>query len=1115
MSFFRRCVLQPAAFLVPFCLPFLVRGDGSPPPPDPIPLQRVWLTPDGVARAMERARQGLLVKMPRDDFEALVRRAAQAEAARKNPPRLVSASYQAQLTDGGLAGSWEWTVVYSAAGPGLLPLTPLNLALQPPSRLIPPHPTLKSPQLTPLHPAPGQPSGSRDAFIGDFDGHKPSLLIDSPGEYSVTAGWSARAEVRPEGLQFDLEFPPSPAAVLELDLPADKVPVVDGGASGPDAANDPNLRKWTIPCGGRSQIVLFIRSADQTPVVRAGLEATQVLSPDGLDATYAFSLKSLHQGVRDLVFEGDPVLRPYTVEAPGLDRWDAGAGRLTVHLLAPLEEGTVRIRCAGPLAGPMRGPGPVVWTSPKMRLLQSINGGETLVLKVHPDLRVTDLESGAFRLQEAATETGADGRTDWQRLTLLGGGLAEGGRPQLKLRPYAVEFRARQLAWWRVDHSVLTLQTSYEATSGRLFQLAVRLPAGWDVDDVTLAPTGLLRNRAVRNEWGVRFLIVDLQRALTPADKPGPRGAKLTVELRPTNPGEVLRKELPFPDAEPIGARFREGALAIGCDEQTHRLRVETTAPAAPPEDDGPWQKDIPSYYYPYREQPGAAGPAPAGKLVLEPRPPQIRAQCTSDVVLSAGQVSVETRLLLEAEQGSPEALRSVDLYLSAPAAPAVSGDPWNWRTEQGGVEVRGAQRLPLTEAATGLTALLSGTDPLGGAALLIARPRGECWRLTFQRALAVHEPVVLRAVVAPKAGEGPLALPLTAVLGASRMEGETTLHLAAANPLQVEAVGVREASAAAARPHGASAWRTFRYNGAAVGLTLIGQLPAGDRPPEAIVDWAGLTTYVRGDGELEHHYTFQVSHWSQNTLPLQMPAGARLIAFQVDGVWSPRPPAAEEGSAGAVLDLPAPARAGNQEASTPHRYEIVYTTPASTAGPWARVEAPAPAPPLPPAVFRRLWRLAPEFSPLGDDRLRRRPGPGEGTPAAAPPIRPDDLFRLGPEPRAISWSGSAGWDWTRRPEALPDVLAGLRGKEAKSRTLGAVLGDAAAGLRKRGEFLVVDAAALRDAGVDPAATVTLKPENGEDALPPWSDLGLAAVGLHGGCLLTTRRQGAAWGEAA
>ncbi len=104
----------------------------------------------------------------------------------------------------------------------------------------------------------------------------------------------------------------------------------------------------------------------------------------------------------------------------------------------------------------VRRAGPVAWRSPRVRLLQSVNGGETLVLKVHPDLRLADVKLGAFLLRDTATEKADDGRTDWQRLTFVGGGLAApGGRPRPTLQLHAVEFRARQLAWWRVDHAAL------------------------------------------------------------------------------------------------------------------------------------------------------------------------------------------------------------------------------------------------------------------------------------------------------------------------------------------------------------------------------------------------------------------------------------------------------------------------------------------------------------------------------------------------------------------------------------------------------------------------------------------------------------------------------------
>ncbi len=139
---------------------------------------------------------------------------------------------------------------------------------------------------------------------------------------------------------------------------------------------------------------------------------------------------------------------------------------------------------------------------------------------------------------------------------------------------------------------------------------------------------------------------------------------------------------MPFPDARPLGARFREGALAITFDERTDQLTVKTSALEAPPED-GPWENDWPAYYYPYMEASGAA-PAPvAGVISLRPRPPHVRAQSTNDVVLSAGKVTVDVRLRLEAEQGTPD---SVGLYVSAPYVPTASGAPWEGRAARGGV---------------------------------------------------------------------------------------------------------------------------------------------------------------------------------------------------------------------------------------------------------------------------------------------------------------------------------------------------------------------------------------------------------------------------------------------
>src|SRR5262249_50169869 len=89
-------------------------------------------------------------------------------------------------------------------------------------------------------------------------------------------------------------------------------------------------------------------------------------------------------------------------------------------------------------------------------------------------------------------------------------------------------------------------------------------------------------------------------------------------------------------------------------------------------------------------------------------------------------------------------------------------------------------------------------------------------------------------------------------------------------------------------------------------------------------------------------------------------------------------------------------------------RFEVVYAGGVPAWSLWARVEAPAPALPVPPTTFRRSWRLPPGVRPLGDRRQLRVPGPGEGFGPADGERRPADLFRLAGSPAHL-WAAPAG----------------------------------------------------------------------------------------------------------
>ncbi|HWG46367.1 MAG TPA: hypothetical protein VN688_26630, partial [Gemmataceae bacterium] len=1090
-------------------------------------IRRQLLTPERLPQELKRVQDGVLVRLPLAEFDARVERAARA-GARKVPPRLLEARYHATLKEEALVGDGQWKVIHTATTPGLLSLEPFNLALRQ-ARF---------------------PNG--DALVAAFDDKTPALLVETTGEQTVSLEWSARAEAEPEGLRFHLETPPCPVALLELDVPAGRAVTLLGASddslllSGPHAADSADLRRWKIVGRGRDKIDFRVRRADrptaggeQPPVLFVRQKTIQKVNPEGLDATFELTLEGGTREVRELVCECDPELRLRKVAGPNVDgcSFQAGAGnspsRLVIRLREPVREGTWQIFCLAPLsrAGSPAGPSrTVAWRSPGLRLVGGVPSGETLALWLHPDLRVESWNPGGFRLINSISESGGERRIGMQHLTLLGGGLGPEGsaanaaprRPKARFQAYGVEFRARQMAWWRCDAGgmTLTLQIGYEVSHGQLFELPVLLPAGWTLERIEMSPGNLLRGSRVRTAAGRSTLYVDLTHPLVcaeqarregkppdsssdgmahPAAPARARVPTLTVHLRPAWSGPFTDRTLPFPDAVPLGARFREGALALDCDERLFHLDVHTTAQRSEPENDGPWGQQLPEYFYRYR------GNNPSGTLLVRPRPPRLRAKCTSEVFVASGQAAVQTHLLLEAEVGSP---RTIDLSLSD-----SDGEPWTWSNESvsPGGEARGnrvlhAERQYALEIAGGLQGL-AARSPLQAATLHAARPVGERWRLSLARPLRAREPLRLHATRHLKPRDNRWHVPLPVVLGAGRMEGEVTLHLAGADLVQLRSIGLSEAVATSV--DGTTPWRTFRYGQNDVALALWGQARAADRAAVAVIDRARLITSVGAGGVLQHHFSFQVANWEQRTLPLRLPSGSQALAVQVDGHWLPRavpsPPRNNERTASGdaeELILPVPGRGDAAAGETVHRFTIVYTRTVPSWRPWQALEAPAPILPVTPLAFRRSWRLPSNLIPLNDEHYQPIPGGHDEDESIALSRQASDLFRLpGEETRFNPLLSDSRADTREALAQAADVLRRSRPDQVAS--LREVVRDLAFVYLKESHPLVVDALALREAGIGLNTPLTIKPLSA-GAAPPWAECGLVAVPARSAILLTT-----------
>ena len=1072
---------------------------------DPLPIRRVTLTPEKLVSELEKAKRGVLVQLPRVEFDALVRRAAETSAAVKNPPRLVEARYVAKLEDTELEGYAEWKILNPADRAGILPVAPFNLAIQK------------------VH----WPENQRAAVLGELEGKDLGLLVDAPGPSSLYMDWSARSIPTGNGLRYSLEMPASAIATLELDLPADRAVVISRDTyllAGPLPAADAKRRTWRLGFAGRSALTFDVRRVQgpdiPPPLLLSKLQTRQELTPGQLQADVDFEVEVPRGPVTELRCAFTPTLRPYEVAIRNLESWEvrpAGGGKtatLVVKLREPFQGGPLQVRCLAPLLSEKN------WTAPGMKLMDAVPRGETLVLRVHPGVVLEEWQPGGFRLTRSIFQP--DG---WQVLTLAAG--VDSGpdpvRPGARIQTPGPEFRVRQQTWWQIDPDkpLLTAQLHYEVAQGRLFSLPLTLPPNWEVDHVEMTPPDLLQHWNVQQDKGKATLLVDLHRPLELN-----AGARLTIRARPTQSFRVSSSgtAVPIPDIVPVGARLREGALGVSVAslfQASANASLTSTPGDAADETRGraPWGKTALDFYFPYQGQPVE------GALVLRTRTPQVRARCLTDVVVASGRALAMNRLELSPEIGNPQTL---DFLISGPPV------EWEWKIVRGNNGVQRFERYP--DAAPAL-AVLAARTPLGALALLNLPRPGALWRLTLTQPL--REPITLEAAVEltdldvsggpalsllPLATARPLGVaalvaagpaladqaarqrrwdvPLVTVPAAERFSGQVTLHLGGADLVQVLSTGLREI-VDAPRPDGprgapaggrplavnvSSSWRTFRYAHPPVALSLRGSMPQADRSGEAVADHASLTSTLGPDGRLLHQYRVQVHQWQQPTLPIQLPPGVRLEAVRVNGRSLLQLPAGVEVNGLLQHELPVTAGVG------PHQIEVIYGTELPSWSLWTTLTAPAPELPLPVVMLRRVWRLPPGVAPLRGGLLLRLPGV--------------DLD-------GASFSPAESTDWAARQEQqLADAVAQLRKQRSDDWPLGTVLERLAIDQRKD-RPLVVDSLALQAAGIRRSTALGAKAWEGAGAATllagPWEAAGLVHIGCRPAPLLTTRQQLAAW----
>jgi hypothetical protein len=1101
---------------------------------DPI---RIPASPERIPDLLREIQQGTLVKMPLTEYEQRLRRLREGKPA---GPRLVETVFKARLhEDAGrrgqayLSGSASWTIL-NPASPGVLNLTPLTLALQK-TRFE-----------------------NRDALVGDFDGEQPGLLLDQTGKQTVLFDFTARGDHTPDGINFDWRVPAAPLAQLELNLPPGRTPTVAAGClvSPPEAAETPDRRLWRIRFANRSDLGLKISpAAHETPAASPGgplvidsVHSQHKLTPEGEASEFAFDLRISARGMRSLAFACDAPLQPYQAELQTGDparlerlEWQPGAagnGRslLTLHFREALS-GTLhpRILCRAPL--PIA---PAVWICPAVVLHPGnlMPRTETIDLAWSPRLQLDRWQAGDYRISAADTKK-EDGT---RSLALIGSGLPGGApsRPQARLQTQGADVHARALTWLRAGphSSTLDVQIVYDIRQGRLFEEQVWIAPGWEVEQVSCsAPAERLRTWTVKDApagippriKGGRIVAAEMQPPLEAPARVADGPPILSLRLR----GPGLRGgPLTLPGVVPSSAATLEGILGIDWDEDGYEGTIAIAPTAEKPgrqlpapassllADTGPWGKRTPLRHISWK------GQSPAGTLSLRQRRVESRARSRNDVFLGAGRADVIARLSLEVLRGAAE---TIELRLSTPL-PAGAGTPQLkiiGRKDDDPLAIVSVERN--REATTGAAvSLLAGRRPLEMAGLLVPGTGDERWRVRLSRPLPPNQPLVLEGRTSLRVGleNEFIRAPLLTFADRPGAEGEVRLFVEEgellANILFEGLTRVRERIPAGSGEPGPP-FRVYGHDNTPVSLAI--RLAAGEKPIRrlgtgvtASLPRAELLTRVDPHGRLVQLYTFSVSSWTQSTLPLRLPVGARLVALRIDGrdatAQATVAESAEGSNQGPTIEIPVPGSRGG--GGSLHQFAVLYVASGDLGRLWGRLEAAAPETPLEPLAFRRVWRLPAGVTPISHFSLVRLPGPPllSGLASWSLSERLPVLTGLVPHVLALDrWA-------VQQEQTVRSTDARFRRTAAgQTRTLGEALRQLASGLAEQNVPLVIDGWALAEKGLLPGSTFTVGSATEEDetsgpVLASLTPLELVNIPGKSAVLVTSRRQALAWERA-
>lgn len=909
-----------SAFLLLFGLTAaaaIAAAEGTAPLPldDPFTIRRVRLTEVQLAALGKQVDLGPLVRLPREEFEVRVRKAAETVRETRSPVQIIEAKYKAELRGTDLVGTAEWVLLNPNPRATAFVADPFKLAVRS------------------ARWADG--SAAVLGVLGPGFPPGPALLVE-PGRQVLTLEWSVMGVAEPGQRRFVLQVPPSPLASLELDLPSNRTAGpgdADVLVTGPFPAFDSKRRLWQFRFGNSPKLEINIpmngTAAEVHDFARASLAARYDIEPGQMNCVFEYDLEPARGSVGEWLFDIDPSLSITDVAVNDRAGWQVEPtsvpGKLAVlrvRLRHPGPGGKVLITALAPppdATDPNR-------SLPFVRPQNGLVGEERVHLHVGPDSKLMGWSVGDFRLDDSRAAA------DHSLNLAFAGSLLPNGSKQTFRRPPGVavagaapEFTTRESLEWRIDsgRAEITATMHVRVRRGPLFYLTLHLPNGFNLTRLTTTPedAAAFAGPIVGTPHTVT---VEFQRPILMGQE-----VELRFELRGP-PAESVRAEAPvrypLPQFGPVGASERDGTLTIAA-VPGWQVTPRAMGRPNPTMSEGPLS-------FPFR------GHEPEGFIYLAPRPPDWAAMSETTVSRTEGRPTSTTKLTLRIPAGSVSDL--------AVLIPEADGRERTWRLATAGNTLANVTAAPLGELPRLLPLLAapnSGLGPVLATAPIIDGPL-TVWRLSLAHATNGEIRLETTSPLHGSATAGSLFVPLPTLVGCPSQSAAITIDSEAAAVYRFEHPDLKRIERRDTR-------RPIR-------IAL--------RPEGRVVDvrtggwkYEGLyqTTHCEGSGELTVIFGGRVLSSSGPNLPITLPPKAEPLTAEVAGKWvSPQSDSVTDEEDGSAVRLPLPL-------TRPVTFEIRYRLPAEFQLGFAKPASPLPGLPGESSDLLRTWVLGPNVTAL------------------------------------------------------------------------------------------------------------------------------------------------------